>query len=323
MSNIKYGVSLYSFSADYYSKHMSIEDILVEVKKLGYQGIEIVAAQMVPGYPYPSDEWLAYFKFLLEKHGLVGNCWSAYIDSGIQAKRTLSKREIINFTVNDLICAKKAGFNLVRTQHAISPEIMREMIPFCKKQNMRLAVELHAPHHPLVPVWKDGFLPLFRGEGRGVLGVVPDCSIFQRYPHRLFLESAIEDGCRSDIVEQIRNAHRMGNSLDSCLKMDLSEKEQNFAKDMYDRFCEPCHVEQIPELMDVAFYVHGKFYYLDEGSFDESIPYEEVLPAIAATGYNGFIACEYEGHHYSDTLNTSIMLKRYMDMNQRIFANLC
>lgn len=318
MSSIKYGVSLYSFSSDYYSGRMSLEDILRKVRELGYQGIEIVAAQMVPGYPYPTDEWLAHFRFLLDQYGLAGNCWSAYIDSGIQKERDLTREEIIHFTRNDLICAKKAGFSLVRTQHAITPDIMREMISLCRQLNMRLAVEMHAPHHPLVPEWRDGFLPLFRGEGRGVLGVVPDCSIFQRYPHKLFLDSAVEDGCRRDVVDLMAAMHRAGEPLENCLALPLLPCEAEMARDMYARFCEPAHISQIPELMDVAFYVHGKFYYLDDGQFDQSIPYEEVLPAIAATGFNGYIACEYEGHHYTDQLDTAEMLRRYMDMNRRI-----
>lgn len=320
MGKISYGVSLYSFSAEYYSGKLSLEEILAKVKALGYQGVEIVAAQMVPGYPYPTDEWLASFRFLLQKHGLVGNCWSAYIDAGIRQDCGLTREEIIQFTTNDLICAKKAGFSLVRTQHAITPEIMREMIPLCKRLGMRLAVEMHYPHHPETPVWRDGFLPLFRGEGKGVLGAVPDCSIFQRYPHKLFLDSAIEDGCRPEVVAAVACRHRQGESLESCLTPDLLPCEQEMARDLYGRFCEPAHIRQIPALMEVSFYIHGKFYYLEEGENDQSIPYEEVLPAIAASGFEGFIACEYEGHHYTDTLDTAQMLRRYMDMNHRILG---
>ena len=169
---IRYGVTLYSYSNEYVNGILSFEEILRTVKAQGYTGIELVASQMVPGYPYPSDEWLAQLKALLEEIGLEPVCWSAYIDMGIRSDRDLTEDEIIQFTVNDLICAKKAGFPMVRTQHAISPKIFRKMIPFCKQLDMKLTIEMHHPHHPEVPVWKE-LIEIMRGEGKGVLGLCP------------------------------------------------------------------------------------------------------------------------------------------------------
>ena len=37
-------------------------------------------------------------------------CWSAYIDMGIRSDRDLTPEEIIQFTRNDMIYAKKAGY---------------------------------------------------------------------------------------------------------------------------------------------------------------------------------------------------------------------
>ena len=67
----------------------------------------------------------------------------------------------------------KAGFDLVRTQHAISPKIFRKMIKYCKDLDMKLAIEMHHPHHLRVPVWQE-YLEIMREEGEGYLGVVPD-----------------------------------------------------------------------------------------------------------------------------------------------------
>ena len=191
MANIKYGVTLYSYSNEYVNGLLSFEEILRTVKKQGYTGIELVASQMVPEYPYPSDEWLAYLKNLLKEIGLEPVCWSAYIDMGIRSDRDLTEDEIIQFTVNDLICAKKAGFPMVRTQHAISPAIFRKMIPFCKELDMKLTIEMHHPHHPEVPVWKE-YIDIMRGEGKGVLGFVPDMSIFSNHPHELWVKEALD-----------------------------------------------------------------------------------------------------------------------------------
>ena len=231
MANIKYGVTLYSYSNEYVNGLLSFEEILRTVKKQGYTGIELVASQMVPEYPYPSDEWLAYLKNLLKEIGLEPVCWSAYIDMGIRSDRDLTEDEIIQFTVNDLICAKKAGFPMVRTQHAISPAIFRKMIPFCKELDMKLTIEMHHPHHPEVPVWKE-YIDIMRGEGKGVLGFVPDMSIFSNHPHELWVREALDAGCHKDVLESMIDKHSRKLSDEEILAGDLTEIEKFYGEQL-------------------------------------------------------------------------------------------
>ena len=48
MSNIKLGVTLYSFSTEYCQGKMTLEDCIRTAKELGAAGFEIVATQMIP-----------------------------------------------------------------------------------------------------------------------------------------------------------------------------------------------------------------------------------------------------------------------------------
>ena len=318
MSNdIKLGISLYSFSTEYIHEKLDLEGGLKKAKNMGYKGIEIVAAQMVPEYPYPSDEWLNMFKSLLEKYELEPVCWSAYIDMGIRSDRDLTEEEIIQYTVNDLIYAKKAGFPIVRTQHAISPEIFRKMIPFCKKLNMKLTIEMHHPHHPEVPVWKEYF-KIMKGEGRGVLGLVPDFSIFQTMPHYLYLKQAVELGCRKGKLDEIIEIHKSDKDMDKINSGDFNEIEKHVAKEMFDKFFAPARVEQLKDIIDIAFYIHGKFYYLDNDDHDPCIPFEEIVTEIKNLGYKGYIASEYEGHHFDETVDSEVQLKHFVVLNNKI-----
>ena len=57
-TDIKIGVSLYSLSTEFIHGTLDLEGCLKAVHDMGYKGIELVAAQMVPDYPFPSDEWL-------------------------------------------------------------------------------------------------------------------------------------------------------------------------------------------------------------------------------------------------------------------------
>lgn len=315
--DIKLGISLYSFSTEYIHEKLDLEGVLKKAKDMGYEGIEIVAAQMVPEYPYPSDKWLEEFKGLLKKYELEPVCWSAYIDMGIRGDRDLTEEEIIQFTVNDLIYAKKVGFPIVRTQHAISPEIFKKMIPFCKKLGVKLTIEMHHPHHPEVPVWKEYF-DIMKNEGKGILGFVPDFSIFQTHPHKLYLDQALSLGCREDKLKKIVELHVQKKDISVVEKGDFNEIEKHTAEEMFGKFSAPARIEQLKDVIDCIFYVHGKFYYLDNSNSDVCVPHEEIIKAIGDLGYKGYIASEYEGHHFDETIDSEEQLKYYVELTSKI-----
>lgn len=317
--DIKLGISLYSFSTEYIHEKLDLEGVLKKARDMGYQGVEIVAAQMVPEYPYPSDEWLIQLRKLLKKYELEPVCWSAYVDMGIRTDRDLTEEEIIQYTVNDLIYAKKAGFPMVRTQHAISPRIFRKMIPFCKELGMKLTIEMHHPHHPEVPVWQEYF-EIMRGEGKGVLGFVPDFSIFQIYPHKLYLNQALSFGCRSEKLEEILKIHKTSKNMRLLENGEFNETEKRTAAEMFEKFCAPGRIAQLKEYVDCIFYIHGKFYYLDNDEHDVCIPYEEIIKAIKESGYKGYIASEYEGHHFDETVDSEIQLKHFVTLNEKLLS---
>ena len=316
-NDIKLGVSLYSFSTEYIQEKLDLEGVLKKTHDMGYKGVEIVAAQMVPEYPYPSDEWLYMFRDLLKKYDLEPVCWSAYIDMGIRSDRDLSEDEIFQFTLNDLIYAKKAGFPIVRTQHAISPKVFRQMIPYCKELGVKLTIEMHHPHHPEVPVWKEYF-KIMRNEGKGVLGFVPDFSIFQTTPHKLYLEQAVNDGCRPEKLEEIVKLHQTTKDLDAVKNGDFNEQEKFVAEEMFGKFTAPAKISQIKDFIDCAFYIHGKFYYLDNDDHDPCIPYEEIIAEIKKAGYKGYIASEFEGHHFDDIIDSEKQLRHFVALNTKL-----
>ena len=320
MSDIKLGISLYSFSTEYIHEKLDFEGVLKKARDMGYQGVEIVAAQMVPGYPYPTDEWLAECKALLAKYELEPVCWSAYIDMGIRSDRDLTEEEIIQFTVNDLIYARKAGFPLVRTQHAISPKIFRQMIPFCKELGVKLTIEMHHPHHPEVPVWKEYF-DIMKNEGKGILGFVPDFSIFQTMPHKLYLDQAVSFGCRPEKLAEIVELHRQKADYSVVENGDYNDIEKHTAEEMFGKFSAPAKIEQLKDIIDCAFYMHGKFYYLDNDDHDPCIPFEELVTEIKRLGYKGYIASEYEGHHFDETIDSEEQLRHFVAlMNKNLEA---
>ena len=308
-AQIQLGTSLYSMTSDYVSQKRDLRGCVESLRHMGFQGIEIVAAQMVPEYPFPSDRWIDQFQQILADNCMEPVCYSAYIDYGLRPQRDLTHDEIVQFTINDLLIAKKAGFPLVRTQHAISPKIMEEMIPWCEKLGVKLAVEMHHPHHPHLPVW-DRYLELFHGKGKGVLGVVPDFSIFQRKPHKLIVQRLTRSGFDPERLSRVIELHQTHAPMAEAQAICATQQEREYTQMIYEKFL-PTPVEDLDILIPVSFYVHGKFYYLENGEHDECIPFEEILPRIQKLGYQGFIAAEYEGHHFDMSIDVDEQMARY------------
>ena len=87
---------------------------------------------------------------------------------------------------------------------------------------------------------------------------------------------------------------------------------------MFAKFSAPGKVEQLKEYVDCIFYIHGKFYYLDNDEHDPCIPYEEIIRTIRQSGYKGYIASEYEGHHFDETVDSEVQLRHFVAMNEKL-----
>jgi len=315
--DIQLSLTLYSLSWEFCTGKLSLEDCLRKAKEMGYTGIEMVAAQTVPGYPYPSDEWVDEFNRLMKKYDLTPECYSAYIDMGTRFGEDLTDDEIREITLSDMVLAKRMGFKICRTQHAIGPKMFEAMIPYAKKLGVILAIELHAPHTPEVPVWKELLDVMSRGDGW--LGVVPDFSIFAETPHKLHKIQAVEEfGCRPEIVEEIISLHKAGVSQEELLAKPYNDGEKRFVHDMFHDYGDgKAHLEWLDLLLPYTVYCHGKFWYIEEDEKDTTTPCDKILPIIRDYGFKGFIASEYEGHHFDETIDTCEQLSRWVRMANR------
>ncbi len=315
---LKFGISLYSYANSFFTRKYDIEQCIASAKKLGFDGITIVAAQSAEEYPFISDEWLANLKYLMDKYEMEPICWEAYLDVGMRADRDMTKEEIIEYTKNDIIYAKKAGFNNVKTQQAITPEIFESMLPFCKKLGVKLNIEMHNPHHPQVPVWQEYFKVMARSDG--YLGVCPDTSIFQKYPHQLHINQAYDEGCSKEKIGKALKDMAAGMSLDDQLKGDYSDTEKKYITEFYGKNGAPRDPEELRSMLPYSHMIHGKFYYLADSETDPCIPYEKIIPIIKEYGYNGYFVAEYEGHHFSIKESDEEQLSRFKALIEKLYA---
>ncbi len=317
---IDVSVSLYSFSMKFFDGSYDLEDCVRTASQLGFKGVEIVAAQMVENYPYPTEEWCARFRELLQKYRMQPVSYSAYIDMGQYTGRDLTEEEIIQCTLNDMMYANRLGFPIVRTQHAISPKILEKMIPYAKKWKVWLGVELHHPHNCRVDVWRQYF-DLFERVGSDYIGVVPDMGIFQEHPHHSFCQMALENGIEQGCLEQILADFEQGMKQKALQeKYQIHKPEQlELLNTMYETF-HPATFEDLDIMVPHSKYMHGKFYYINEQEEDTCIPYKKIADRIKSLGFQGHIAAEYEGHFTDATVDCVEQLRRYSNMMHRLLG---
>ena len=116
MGNVKLGVTLYSFTREYCQGLMSLEDCIHTAKELGAEGFEIVATQMVPSYPYVSDEFLGQFRAICQYYDMEPVCYGANMDRGMWSGRDLTLDQMVEMAINDLKSANRMGCNVIREQ---------------------------------------------------------------------------------------------------------------------------------------------------------------------------------------------------------------
>ena len=316
-NKLKFGVSLYSFSDSFYTRKLDIEGCIKKAKEIGFTGISIVAAQSAPEYPYISDKWLYNLRDLLNKYEMEPVCWEGYLDIGMRSDRDMNQDELAEYTKNDIIYAKKAGFPLMKTQHSITPENFEKMLPFCEKTGVKLNIEMHYPHNPFVPVWEKYFKIM--GKSDGYLGICPDMSIFQKYPHQLHINQAIEDGFRSDMLKTVLEMIKERKPTQEVFDLPLTDTERKYVDEFYHKCEHPTEVKELAPMLQYAQMLHGKFYYLADDKYDPCIPYEDIMPLLKKEGYDNYILAEYEGHHFSIKEDETEQLTRYLNMIKRFY----
>lgn len=278
MSDMKLGVSLYSYGGDFMFT-MSLEDCLADIADMGATGVEILADTHIPAYPTPTAEWIDEWHRLLERYGLTPTCYSSWLDTRMHAGRDLDLDSAVRILARDLDLAHQLGFTLVRpkigvvSQDLLPHPVWRETVERCLQKaadyDIRIVPEIHAPTR-LDSEIVEGYLSLIRDTGTANFGLLIDTGIFQR---------------EARPAEHSDSQYRFGppdpesqERTDSSMRAPLAER----ASDM-------------EGMSEHVLHIHAKFWDMQDSVADPHIPYDEVVQALVTSGYKGWISSEYEG----------------------------
>ena len=335
MGNVKHSITLYGFGFRYVNGILSFEDIMAKAKKLGADGIEIVAPQMVIGHPNPSDEWIAYFKDTCAKYGLTPVCYSIYTDNGKFKGRFMNESERMLYTINEMAAAKKMGFTIVRTQEGLMPGTMEKLLPYAEELGLHLAIELHGPHTPTSSIWME-YYEMWERKKSEHLGIVMDFSSFASGAPATVLNKLPDEVCNKKLLLEINALYATTEIPEAELEKMILDK----GGDEADKYVAREKIFSIPadsrmgtifhrthpdydgfrRLLKYSKYMHGKFHYVDENLNCNAIDYPRFVKIMKEENYKGYIASEYEGDAFDNNINDEEQIARHIRMLEKLWA---
>ncbi|MFD2215658.1 sugar phosphate isomerase/epimerase family protein [Metabacillus endolithicus] len=321
MSNIKLGVSLFSFSTDFVKGNLSLEDCVRSAAEIGAEGFELVGATMLPSYPYASDKVVKEFKAMTDHYGIKFVSYGASSDRGVITGRDLTDDELIQSAILDIKTANKLGCEMMRAQPSLSPAAIEKLATYAENYGVKVGVEIHNPQIPSSPRVQE-YVEVFEKLGSDYIGLVPDFGCFATKPNKVYWDEALEKGAPLELLEMAANLRYDGVSRDEArerlLDAGANDAVMGAFQGMYGfvQFTRNPDLEGLKNIMPHVMYFHGKFHYMYEHLEEASIPYGDILPVIKNSNFKGYIMSEYEASDHAVE-----MTKRHLQMERKILDN--
>jgi len=297
-NRIRLGVRLFSFRNMY-----SLEDSLRKIAAMGVDGFDITASQTIPGYPWPSEEYIEEFISMYKKHGLQLISYDGNIDVGIRSDRQLTDDERYSYALNDIMYAKKFGAKISRIQWHLNAKVLERLASRAEMFGIKAGIEIHSPLRPKSPVIQE-YVEMLERLKSPYIGLIPDFGAFALKPHKGMLNVALAKGMGRQMLDYLVQAISGGVSVSQAKsemrKMGATEKDFDTMSELYHSGFGTPDLQGLKAILPYCIHFHGKFYEFDENGNDGTIPIEDLLPMIRDYGFDGYIASEYEGHFSSD-----------------------
>lgn len=302
MGTLRLGVTLYSFNVEFYTYQYSIDDCFAAAGSLGEgQGVEIVGPQMIRGFPDVSAEFEALFRRLVDKHGLSPSAFGGYADRARVTGRLTSREEQVEYLGLQIRNAARLGFPVIRTQ--VAEVVMTDLLPIAEKYNVKMGMEIHAP---MTIESLSAVVERVEKIGSPYLGFVPDSGAFCHSPAAIYVERFRQQGVPEAVIDHIvtRWSERIAGEQLRAEVAELGGGELGdlmaIESQVYFGHGDPATLRAI---MPHIVHMHGKFYGIDKTGTDSAVRFPEIVAELLAGDYDGFLSCEYEGHHWDSELS--------------------
>lgn len=310
MANVKTGVTLFSFTSPYCKGQLDLEGVIRTAAELGAEGYEIVASQMIPSYPYVSDEFVEFINKCTLKYGIAPGSYGANMDRGMLKDRDLTEDEMLSRAIQDVISANKLGCTVMREQFLLSPKALVRLAPYAEAYNVKVGIEIHNPESPITPIMME-YLKEIEKSGSKYIGFIPDFGAFATSPNKPYWDRALAAGATVEQLEKMAQLKYDDVPQDEAFRIMAADIEKIPQLGMtltafygFVQFKKSCvaELEGLKRIAPYCFEMHGKFHYVSEDLKEPAIPYREIIKAVSETDFEGFIVSEYEDEGGYDSI---------------------
>jgi sugar phosphate isomerase/epimerase len=248
-----------------------------------------------------------------------------FLDTKRYKHRLLTHEEMVESVHRDIEHAARLGCSVIRVIVNTPPEVMEAAAPLAAERGVWLGLEIHAPWD-FEHEWIQRHLEVADRVGADTLGVIPDMGAFARRFPRVTSDRYVRDGASAEIVRHIVAAYDAHGDLEGLPaeveRMGGNERDLALAEmvkhHIYD---DPAKLTQYAPFIR---HVHAKFYEMTDEGVEYSIPYDEIVAALRAGGYRGYLSSEYEGNrHIEDAFEVDSVeqVRRHQAMLARLLEN--
>ena len=279
MKKMTLGTSLFSFTREYTSGQFSLEDCIRTAKEIGAECFEMVGAQMLPTYPYITDEYAREFMAMCDNYGIYMTSYGANMDRGMRRDRDLTEDEMLRSCVTDLRTASKLGASMMRVQYMAPPAVMKRLAPYAEAYGIRCGIEIHNPETPSSPTMQ-AYREVCDQTGSQYLGFVVDFGSFSNGPNKPSIDRALANGASREAldfaIQCCYDKVPREEAREGLVKMGANDAAMGAFEDMYAflTFSREPDFAGLRDIVPYIAYCHGKFHYISEDLVEPAIPYQ-------------------------------------------------
>ena len=327
---IKRGVSFYSYQQEQFFGKMFWKDMIKEVREnLKTDGVEIIDESTIPGYPFPSDQFIYDWNNEMARYGMKAVTMDVYLDVYQFRDHVMTYPEAAERLKNDLKIAARMGFENIRCLNAVPVEVIEMALPTAEKVNVRIGREIHAPSSIK---YNPGGTEDYRSRAvRDIVelaaktkskhvGLVPDMGIFKHSTSRVVFDYQMRNMDKDISAYILENMGKVPNEeiIETC-KSRFNLQEPDDARDWRAAMRYPLAMirrmlskenqmtaqpDELMAIVPLIFSIHGKFDEMTEipgqkGQYhDAAYDYENPIKYLLMAGWDGYMNSEYEGQRH-------------------------
>ncbi len=296
---MKLGVSLYSFTREFFHRVYTLEDCLKKASEIGYEGIEMLSSQMVPDYPFPKEDFYAQWHDWMEQYHLTPDCLSVFNEYMVLKTRKMTREEQAAQLVRDAKIASRLGMPVVRIMNLYTPDILELAVPAAEDLGVTYSLEVHGPNQLDGPVtWE--YINKAISMNTKAISICPDISCYHHAVPPRMIKYYVGKGARNDIAEMARLAVLQGRTREQTMAVADAMGASKLDELMVRNFFQGCMSDWNAwyKLAPYITHIHAKAYDVPDGNTDSCTDCARIAKILKEIDYQHFVCTEYEAFQY-------------------------